>query len=335
MLDFAIEIAKFTLQAAVILVCLLVVMAFIASLVSKNKDHSEVKITDKNKKIAKNRMSLLRKILPKKALKQAEKDEKNRTKTLNETPAAFVLSFDGDIKASATEHLREEITTILSVAKPGDHVVLKLESPGGMVHGYGLAASQLLRIKNAGLYLTVCVDKIAASGGYMMACIADKIVAAPFAIIGSIGVVASVPNIYKVLKNHDVEYLEITAGEFKRTLTPLGEITEPKMQKFKEQIEQVHELFKSHVVGQRKDLDLAKVATGEYWYGQQAINLKLIDELGTSDDLIMNLAKDHHVLGVEFTGKKTLKEKISESLAFNIETLATKTSDMVWRNRFQ
>ncbi len=335
MLDFALEIAKFGLQAAVILICALIVIAFIASIISRSKDASEIKITDLNKKIGKNRLSLLQKILTKKDFKQAEKEEKNRKKELKKKPTVFVLSFEGDIKASATEQLREEITTILGVAKPGDQVVVNLESPGGMVHGYGLAASQLMRIKKAELPLTICVDKIAASGGYMMACIADKIIAAPFAIIGSIGVVASVPNINKVLKKNDIDYLEITAGEFKRTLTPLGEVTEPKMQKFKEQIEQVHELFKTHVIEQRQNLDLKQVATGEYWYGQQAIGMQLVDELGTSDDLMMQLSKSHQVLGVEFTGKKSLKEKLSESLSLSAERLYNKTMDVIWRNQFQ
>ncbi len=335
MIDFALQIARFSLQAVVIVLCLLVVIGFIASLISKSKSQAEVEVTDLNKKLKANRMSLLRKSLSKKEFKQVEKQEKNLKKAAPEKKTVFVLNFDGDIKASATEQLREEITTLLGAAKPGDQVVVKVESPGGMVHGYGLAASQLIRIKKANLPLTICVDKIAASGGYMMACIADKIVAAPFAIIGSIGVIASVPNIYKVLKKHDVDYLEITAGEFKRTLTPLGEVTEPKLNKFKEQIEQVHELFKTHVVEQRQNLDLHKVATGEYWYGQQAINLNLIDELGTSDDLILNLSKDHHVLAVKFAGKKSLKDKISESLASSTESFFSKILDINWKNQFQ
>lgn len=334
-MDFALDIAEFALHAAIIVVGLLIVVAFIASLISKNKDSSEIKITNLNKKFQKNRLSLLKKQLNKKDLKSAMKDLKKSIKDFEEKPCAYVLEFEGDIKASATEHLREEISTLLQVAKAGDSVILKLESPGGMVHGYGLAASQLSRITDANLKLTVCVDKIAASGGYMMACIADKIISAPFAIIGSIGVVAAMPNFHKVLKKNEIEYLEITAGEFKRTLTPLGEITEQGMSKFKEQIEQVHDLFKEHVIAKRPQIELRQVATGEYWYGQQALTLNLVDELGTSDEHLLKLSKDHRLFAIKHEGKKTLKEKINEGLNEQMEGLYTKVIDNLWKQRFQ
>lgn len=334
-MDFALDIAEFALHAAIIVVGLLIVVAFVASLISKNKDSSEIKITNLNKKFQKNRLSLLKKQLNKKDLKSAMKDLKKSSKDFEEKPCAYVLEFEGDIKASATEHLREEISTLLQVAKAGDSVILKLESPGGMVHGYGLAASQLSRITDANLKLTVCVDKIAASGGYMMACIADKIISAPFAIIGSIGVVASMPNFHKVLKKNEIEYLEITAGEFKRTLTPLGEITEQGMSKFKEQIEQVHDLFKEHVIAKRPQIELRQVATGEYWYGQQALTLNLVDELGTSDEHLLKLSKDHRLFAIKHEGKKTLKEKINEGLNEQMEGLYTKVIDNLWKQRFQ
>lgn len=334
-MDFALDIAEFALHAVIIVVGLLIVVAFIASLISKNKDSSEIKITNLNKKFQKNRLSLLKKQLNKKNLKSAMKDLKKSIKDFEEKPCAYVLEFEGDIKASATEHLREEISTLLQVAKAGDSVILKLESPGGMVHGYGLAASQLSRITDANLKLTVCVDKIAASGGYMMACIADKIISAPFAIIGSIGVVAAMPNFHKVLKKNEIEYLEITAGEFKRTLTPLGEITEQGMSKFKEQIEQVHDLFKEHVIAKRPQIELRQVATGEYWYGQQALTLNLVDELGTSDEHLLKLSKDHRLFAIKHEGKKTLKEKINEGLNEQMEGLYTKVIDNLWKQRFQ
>lgn len=334
-MDFALDIAEFALHAVIIVVGLLIVVAFIASLISKNKDSSEIKITNLNKKFQKNRLSLLKKQLNKKDLKSAMKDLKKSSKDFEEKPCAYVLEFEGDIKASATEHLREEISTLLQVAKAGDSVILKLESPGGMVHGYGLAASQLSRITDANLKLTVCVDKIAASGGYMMACIADKIISAPFAIIGSIGVVAAMPNFHKVLKKNEIEYLEITAGEFKRTLTPLGEITEQGMSKFKEQIEQVHDLFKEHVIAKRPQIELRQVATGEYWYGQQALTLNLVDELGTSDEHLLKLSKDHRLFAIKHEGKKTLKEKINEGLNEQMEGLYTKVIDNLWKQRFQ
>jgi serine protease SohB len=335
MLDFILDIARFALQAAVIVASALIIIAFLASLISKNKDSLEVKITNLNKRFSKLRRALQKNLLSKKEYKKLLKSEKN-IKDIDPTkPTAFVLNFEGDIKASATEQLRQEITSVLMVATQKDQIVVCIESPGGMVHGYGLAASQLNRIKEKGIPLTACVDKVAASGGYMMASVANKIIAAPFAIIGSIGVVASVPNFNKILKKNDVDYLEITAGEHKRTLTPLGEITEQGMKKFKEQIEEVHVLFKNHISSQRPSVDITKVSTGEYWYGSQAKGLNLIDELGTSDDYLYSLSETHNVLKVTFEGKKSLKEKLAESMSLSLEKLFSKAMSLIWSKRYE
>ena len=225
-----------------------------------------------------------------------------------------MLDFNGDIAASAVTVFREQVTALLQTARPCDEVVVRLESPGGMVHAYGLASSQLARIKDQKIPLTICVDKVAASGGYMMACLADKIIAAPFAILGSIGVIASLPNLHKLLNKNDIEYLEITAGEFKRTLTPLGEITDKKKAKFQEQIEEIHELFKDHVQKYRNSVDINTVATGEYWYGIKALEIKLVDELKTSDDYLLESSKNFDIYHIYTPKKESLSEKLSGSL---------------------
>ena len=230
-----------------------------------------------------------------------------------------MLDFKGDISASETTALREEISAIINVAKVDDEVLLRLESPGGVVHGYGLAASQLARLKQKGIKLTVAVDKVAASGGYMMACVADKIVSAPFAIIGSIGVVAQIPNIHRLLKKHDVDVDVMTAGEFKRTVTVLGENTEKGKQKFQAELEETHQLFKQFVAQNRPHLDVDKVATGEHWFGQQALDLQLVDELATSDDVILEKMKDKSVISVKYKVKKPLLQKIGKQAEESIE----------------
>ncbi|OOF66766.1 protease SohB [Rodentibacter sp. Ppn85] len=224
----------------------------------------------------------------------------------------YVLDFKGDISASQTTALREEISAILNVAKSDDEVLLRLESPGGVVHGYGLAASQLARLKQKGIKLTIAIDKVAASGGYMMACVADKIIAAPFAIIGSIGVVAQIPNIHRLLKKHDVDVDVMTAGEFKRTVTMLGENTEKGKQKFQQELEETHKLFKQFVRQNRSQLDVNKVSTGEHWFGTQALELQLIDGISTSDDLLLDAMKDKLVIGVTYKMKKTLLKKLGQ-----------------------
>lgn len=261
----------------------------------------------------------------KKAEKQKAKDLKAKLKKgeplEKPKPCVYVLDFKGDISASQTTALREEISAILNVTKPDDEVLLRLESPGGVVHGYGLAASQLARLKQKGIKLTVAIDKVAASGGYMMACVADKIIAAPFAIIGSIGVVAQIPNIHRLLKKHDVDVDVMTAGEFKRTVTMLGENTEKGKQKFQQELEETHELFKQFVHQNRPHLDVNKVATGEHWFGTQALELQLVDGISTSDDLLLDMMKDKSVISVNYKIKKPFLKKLGQQAEESVNAL--------------
>ena len=256
-----------------------------------------------------------------KVKKRKEKLKKGETLDDEKKSCVYVLDFHGDISASETTALREEISAILNVATPEDEVLLRLESPGGIVHDYGFAASQLSRLKQKGIKLTIAVDKVAASGGYMMACVADKIVSAPFAVIGSIGVVAQIPNVHRLLKKYDVDVDVMTAGEFKRTVTVLGENTEKGKQKFQQELEETHQLFKQFVSEIRPCVDIDKIATGEHWFGQQAIDLKLVDEISTSDDLILEKMKEKYVLSVKYRLKKSLIKKLghqAEESAVNI-----------------
>ncbi|SON49087.1 putative inner membrane peptidase [Vibrio tapetis subsp. tapetis] len=247
--------------------------------------------------------------------KQREKEVKQSVKdgklASSRKPHLFVLDFNGSIDAKEVTSLREEVSALISVAQEGDEVLVRLESGGGMVHGYGLAASQLDRIKAAKIPLTISVDKVAASGGYMMACVADKIVSAPFAIVGSIGVIAQLPNFSKLLKKHDIEYEQLTAGEYKRTLTMFGENTDKAREKFKEELEETHGLFKDFIHARRPELDLDKVATGEHWFGTQAHELGLVDEISTSDDLVIQACKDKTVLSLSYVQKKKLTDKLA------------------------
>lgn len=226
----------------------------------------------------------------------------------------FVLDFDGDIRASRVEALREEITALLTTATEHDEVVVRLESPGGMVHAYGLAASQLQRIRDRGIKLTVTVDKVAASGGYLMAVVADHIIAAPFAAIGSIGVVLQMPNFNKLLKKHDIEYEQLTAGEYKRTLSVFGENTKDGRKKMQEELEITHRIFKDFIGKYRPEVDLKKVATGEHWHAIEALDMRLVDEIQTSDDYLMAAAENHKLYQVEFHVKKSLQEKLSSAM---------------------
>ena len=291
------------------------------------KNPVELKIMHLNKSQAQRQQDLIeatkgktglkqfKKALAKQEKKEGKAKSRRKGKDSDRFAQVFVLDFDGDMKATAVKHLREEISTLISTANKGDEVVIRLESGGGLVHSYGLAAAQLARLKDAGLKLTVCVDKVAASGGYMMACVADNIIAAPFAIIGSIGVVSQLPNFHKWLKNHDVDYEMFTAGDYKRTVTVFGENDDEDRAKYQEELEQTHELFKHFVNRYRGMLDLDKVATGEHWYGEDAVHLNLVDRLQTSDSYLLELMENHDVYALHSRQKPTLAEKLGLSQA--------------------
>ena len=249
-----------------------------------------------------------------KARKKADKASDRERQQGGDRPRMFVIDFKGDIRASATTSLRQEISAILKVASDRDRVLVRLENPGGTVHEHGLAASQLLRVKERGIPLAVAVDKVAASGGYLMACVADRIIAAPFAIVGSIGVIAQLPNFNRFLKDRGVDFEQITAGQYKRTLTVFGENTDEGRDKLKTELQEVHQLFKEQIKRHRPQVDLDGVATGEHWYGSQALELKLVDELGTSDDFLISSMDEYDIYSVKFQRKRTLPERLMGNL---------------------
>jgi len=346
-LEFVADIGLFVLKAIIIVIAFGMIVGAIASTVHKNKEHppqGHISIHDLTQKFKDLKADMLEEILDKKALKSQKKSDKVEAKkkkkqqkvaavtaeesvdedadeeaTKEDKGRIFVLNFDGDVHAVGVENLREEISAILSISEKQDEVMLRLESPGGVVHGYGHAASQLKRLTDKGIKLTVAVDEIAASGGYMMACVADTIIAAPFAIIGSIGVIAELPNFNRLLKKYDVDIEQHTAGEFKRTLTMLGENTDKGREKFKQELEDVHGLFKSWVKENREQLDIDKVATGEHWFGQQALELDLVDSLGTSDDFIMEKVKDYEVYEITYEEPKQLGNRLGKILQQTLE----------------
>ena len=311
------DILSFLVKTGIIVLAIGGILLLIAYLGQLKSLQPSLKVEDWADKWDHAHEQLQHEILDKEELKQIAKKEKaeakEKEKNPQKKPRVFLLHFDGDIHASAVVHLKNEVNSILTIAKSGDEVVLQLESPGGVVHGYGLAAAELQRLRDAGLNLTVCIDKVGASGGYMMAVVGQKILAAPFAIIGSIGVLSQVPNFHRLLKKHDIDYKEYTAGEYKTTVSLMGEITPEKERKFLEMMQGTHDLFKSHVGKYRPQLDLSKVATGEYWYGTQALGLGLIDEIKTSDDYLFAKRKTHKVVYVKHEKKKSLSEKLNLS----------------------
>ena len=321
-MEFLTEYGLFLAKTLTLVVAVGVVMFLIVSMSlrrrSSSHEHVEVKrINDRYKQMADTlETAMLDKAerkKRKKSIRRAKKDEKKRNSRdiEKERKRIFVLEFHGDLRGSEVALLRQEITTILMVAKKSDEVLLQLESGGGVVHAYGLAASQLARLNERDIRLTVAVDKIAASGGYLMACVADRILAAPFSIIGSIGVIIQMPNFNRLLKKHDIDFEQATGGEFKRTVTMFGETTDKGRQKLKADVEEIHGLFKDFVKKQRPIVDIDQIATGEHWLGTRAHELKLVDELKTSDDYLLGLSDTSDIYEVKYQVKQKLLDRVA------------------------
>ena len=319
----------FLAKIATVVVAIAVIAAIIVNLAQRKKQRGELRVTNLSEHYKEMKESLAVALLDgpqqkqwhkaqKKKQKQEAKAAKARAKLGNAEPEgkprAWVLDFKGSMDAHEVNSLREEITAVLAAAKARDQVVIRLESPGGVVHGYGLAASQLQRLRDKQIPLTVAVDKVAASGGYMMACVANKIVSAPFAILGSIGVVAQIPNLHRFLKNKDIDIELHTAGQYKRTLTMLGENTEEGRRKFREDLNETHHRM-------RPGLDIEQVATGEHWYGVQALEKGLVDAVETSDELLLGLMESHEVIGVRYQQRKKMLDRFTGSAAESADRL--------------
>lgn len=335
MIEFFAEYGLFLLKAVTIVGAIVFVVGTVAAAGRKATMQEGLEIEHLNKKYQTMASTLKQAVLKKAVWKaQARKEKaqaKAEAKSDEKRPRSFVVDFKGDLKATAVVSLREEVSAILEVAGPGDQVIVRLENHGGVVHEHGLAASQLARIRDQDIPLIVSVDKVAASGGYLMACVANKIIAAPFAILGSIGVIAQLPNFNRMLDEHGIDFEMITAGKYKRNVTIFGKNTDEDRAKLKEELEEVHGLFKDAVSKYRQDLDLEKIATGEHWYGTRALELGLADELKTSDELLAELAKDGELYRVCWKVKQPLQKR----LLANLDGLLEKADAARWRRRFE
>ena len=332
-MEFLSEYGLFLLKVMTIVIGIVIVMAAGAAAGRKaTQDHLEVENLNKkyHKTSAALRSAVMKKDERKKQAKQDKKQQKAEEKR-GSRPRSYVIDFKGDLKASAVSSLREEVSAVLDVATPDDEVIMRLENHGGIVHEHGLAASQLARIRDRDIPLVICVDKVAASGGYLMACVASKIYAAPFAILGSIGVLAQLPNFNRLLDSHGIDFEQISAGKYKRTVTMFGKNTDEDRAKLKEELEDVHTLFKAAVGRYRADLDLETVATGEHWYGTRALELGLADELLTSDELLLQRAAERDLYHVSYKIKQPLQKRIMS----NIDGALEKVDAASWRRRFE
>jgi serine protease SohB len=334
-LDYGLFLAKtLTIVAAVVFV-----VGAITAASRRQREPGGLTVRNLNDRYRDIADSLRKEILPKREFKAHAKAVKSERKAKDkrsgkQRPRLYVLDFHGDIKATAVSALRHEVSAVLAVAEEGDEVLLRLENYGGLVHEHGLAASQLARLRERKIPLTVAVDKVAASGGYMMACVAERIVSAPFAVIGSIGVLAQVPNFYRLLDQHGVEVEQVKAGRFKRTVTMFGRNTEADRAKLAEELEDVHRLFRELIGKYRSALDMDKVSTGEHWYGSMARELGLVDTLGTSDDCLMEALETRDLYAVRWKGRKTLTEKMVAAIEGSADALVRSVGRALEDSRF-
>ena len=314
MMEFLSNYGLFLAKLMTVAVIVIVVVGFIIASARRGTQHDGLDVENINKRFDNLgdavRRAVHGKARLKKDSKERRKDDKQQAKIGSQRQRVFVLDFKGDVRATATASLREEISAVLAVATKEDQVFLRLENAGGTVHEHGLAASQLARVKDRGIRLIVSVDKVAASGGYLMACVGDRILAAPFAIIGSIGVVAQLPNFHRLLEKKGVDFEQVTAGRYKRTLTLFGKNTDEGRDKLKEELEEVHEIFKNQISEHRPGINLDKVATGEHWYGLRAMELELVDEIRTSDDFLLEATKEFDLYSVTYKRRRPLPERL-------------------------
>jgi len=335
MMEFLFEYGLFLLKVVTVVAGIVVVIGVAAATSRRASHHEGLEVENLNRKYQSLASELKQAVMSKsdwKAEAKAQKaSDKADAKQEKNRPRAYVVDFKGDLKASAVPSLREEISAILDVATEQDQIVLRLENYGGVVHEHGLAASQLVRIRDRNIPLVVCVDKVAASGGYLMACVATRIVAAPFAILGSIGVIAQLPNFNRFMDSHGVDFEQITAGDYKRNVTMFGKNTDEDRAKLKEELEDVHSLFKAAVGEHRPNLDLDKIATGEHWYGTRAVELGLADELKTSDELLANLAGEWDMYRVVYK----IKQPLQKRLMANVDSALEKLEASGWRRRIE
>ena len=322
-MDYLYDLLLFVAKSLVLVLAIGGTLAFVIVTAARQKSRKgQLELHDLSAEFEQTSEQLHSTLLDEEKAKEWHKQRKKERKAMKKQEAAvdakprlFVIDFKGGMEAKEVASLREEVTAVLTLATEQDEVLVRVESGGGVVHGYGLCASQLQRLRDRGLHLTVAIDKVAASGGYMMACVAQHIIAAPFAIVGSIGVVAQLPNFHRLLQKHDIDYEQHTAGQYKRTLTLFGENDEAGRQKFREELESVHQQFRNFVARHRPRIELDKVATGEHWLASEALKLELVDELRTSDDYLLDNYTRKQVVKVQYKLPKGLTGRLGQQAA--------------------
>lgn len=247
---------------------------------------------------------------------------------------AVLLSFNGDINATEVIEFGRAVSMIVQMKDLVSEVYIIINSGGGVVNGYGLLASEIERLHYSEIETYALIDQVAASGGYMAACVANHVVAAPFAYIGSIGVVSEMPNFNQILSDNGINIEQHTAGKSKRTVTPLGKITDEDRNEFKKKLERIHRSFINHVSHYRNinDADENKnsiIFSGDYWIAEETVELELglVDEISTSQEFLLDKMKEYNIIEITFQENKTKKSKLS--LLNSLTTLFSSANEII------
>ena len=187
----------------------------------------------------------------------------------------------------SSEHVVEELNDYAEDSSI-KAIVIRIDSPGG-----GVVASQEIynAVKNArqeGKKVVASMGTVAASGGYYVAAAADRIVANPGTLTGSIGVKMEFANIEKLLEKIGVKGMVVKAGEYKDVGSPFRDMSEPEKKILQDVIDDVHSQFIKAVAEGRnlQEADVRAIADGRIFTGRQALDLKLVDQLGDLTDSI-------------------------------------------------
>ncbi|WP_343192796.1 S49 family peptidase [Buchnera aphidicola (Taiwanaphis decaspermi)] len=232
----------------------------------------------------------------------------NQKNVYNKKSNLYILDYNDKIKKNKIKKLREEISSIILVAKKNDEVLLRLENTSDIVYEYGLVIAQLQRLRKKGIKLIISIDKIVSNGGYIIACVADHISASPFSIIGPINIVVNIPNIDKYTQTSNLNNQLNDCNTFTK-LTLIKNNTKIYVNKIFNKLDIKKYIRNSFIKDMRPSLNLNKIFNQNYWIGENAINEKLIDSINTSDDILFSKKDTHNLLKIKYVYKSNIVEK--------------------------
>jgi protease-4 len=213
-------------------------------------------------------------------------------------PKIGVITIEGSISSDMAERTVRQLTRFADDASV-KAIVLRVESPGGGVASSQEIYEEVKRVRAGGKLVIASLGSIAASGGYFVACTADRIFANAGSMTGSIGVIVQLANAEDLLRRIGVEPTVITSGPFKDSGNPTRALRAEEREVFQALVEDVYQQFVDAVaLGRNLSVDeVRQAADGRIFTGRQAKELRLVDELGSLQDAIAYAASMSGIVG--------------------------------------